>query len=68
MTKDHIVPICHGGSDSIDNIQPICIWCNKSKGGERFNWADFRLKKGWVRTNLKLAKTHPLKTNILVFG
>ena len=32
LTKDHIVPLTNGGTDSIDNIVPACEYCNKSKG------------------------------------
>lgn len=37
--KDHIEPIYQGGSDAIENLQPICPWCNTGKGSEAI---DFR--------------------------
>lgn len=40
--KDHIVPICMGGSDAASNLQPMCRECNTSKGLSTFNWAKFR--------------------------
>jgi uncharacterized protein YdaU (DUF1376 family) len=50
LVKAHIVPIYQGGSDSIENIQPLCQLCSSKKG---FSNVDYR-PDGW----LNACKTH----------
>ena len=38
ITKDHIVPLTLGGSDAIDNLQPLCYRCNFAKCNGRGNF------------------------------
>lgn len=47
LDKDHIIPVYQGGSDGLDNIQPLCAWCNAAKGSEAYNWAEHRRKFGF---------------------
>lgn len=39
IAKDHIIPLYQpGSSDGIENIQPLCAACNRSKGPENYDW------------------------------
>jgi hypothetical protein len=41
LTRDHVTPLARGGSDGIENIQPLCLACNKTKFTKHI---DYRLR------------------------
>jgi uncharacterized protein YdaU (DUF1376 family) len=49
ITKDHIVPLYQGGSDGIDNIQPMCTECNVRKRREAVDYrpVGWQAALGW---------------------
>lgn len=53
LVKDHVKPLYQGGSDGIDNIQPMCRTCNAAKGPECI---DHRPKDWLERLEKRLAQ------------
>lgn len=44
--KDHIQPVSQGGSDGIENIQPLCARCNAGKGSDCTDYRPLSWKDG----------------------
>jgi 5-methylcytosine-specific restriction endonuclease McrA len=41
VTIDHVLPVSKGGANTIDNVQPLCRWCNTSKGTKTIDYRPF---------------------------
>ncbi len=74
--RDHILPIYIGGSDGIDNLQPLCRKCNTGKGRESVDYRpifcdkhDLKMPGEWLKTSGEMhgesmafhSHTHSLK-------
>lgn len=41
VTIDHVVPVSKGGANTIDNVQPLCSFCNTSKATKTIDYRPF---------------------------
>lgn len=46
LTVDHIRPLGRGGSNAIENIQPLCAACNNAKGHRVMDYRSAEVQTG----------------------
>lgn len=38
LTRDHVIPLTQSGTDSIENVQPLCAHCNSKKNNKHLDY------------------------------
>ena len=61
LVKDHITPIYQGGSDGLDNLQPLCRKCNASKGADSTDYRSIYCNKNDCEMPATYFKTPAIK-------
>lgn len=48
LVIDHVVPLCRGGTNALDNLAPACRRCNTEKGTLLVEeWEQIIRQRGW---------------------
>ena len=61
LTIDHVVPLCDGGSDGIENLQPLCMTCNRAKATVTMDYRPTFWWRGPSREPLRAFSPRPRK-------
>lgn len=74
LTVDHRQPRSKGGTDDLENLDPMCAGCNTNKGNE-LDWDGVtkskilqELENGWLRGNFEIADNLQIGTLIYKAG
>jgi hypothetical protein len=58
LVIDHIIPLSRGGTNTKDNIQPLCVQCNSSKGNKLpEEWPGRVIPPEWVIDTERVERT-----------
>lgn len=38
LTLDHVIPLAMGGGSTVENLQPLCKWCNAKKADRAIDY------------------------------
>jgi 5-methylcytosine-specific restriction endonuclease McrA len=60
LSPDHVVPLSRGGTNTIENIQPLCPPCNRWKRDKSIDFRNWRpyMEKVWMLCRMRHSIQH----------